>query len=134
MNTNPLLVAAAVLRKNDLVFIAQRKEGKHLAGYWEFPGGKIELDESPQACLVREFQEEFGIEISVSEFIADYLFHYEEKTVRLISYFATLESGNIVLNDHEAFEWVRVAELKNFKLAPADVEIVEHLLTQEQSY
>ena len=126
MNTKPLFVAAA-LQKNELVFIAQRKEGKHLAGYWEFPGGKIELDESPQTCLVREFQEEFSIEISVGEFIADYLFHYQEKTVRLVSYFATQVSGNIQLNDHQDFKWVTVSELKNFKLSPADIEIVEIL-------
>lgn len=54
-------VVAAVIRKGDTVFLARRAEGEHLAGYWEFPGGKIELGESPEASLERELGEEFGI-------------------------------------------------------------------------
>ena len=132
-STNLLFVAAAVIRKEDKVFIAQRKEGRHLAGYWEFPGGKVEPNEAPQDCLVREFREEFTIDISVNEFIADYIYHYDDKSIRLISYFATLESGNIVLNDHDAYMWVTISNLNDYNLAPADIEIVNKLQTSTRT-
>jgi mutator protein MutT len=79
-------VAVGIIVKNNKVFAARRKPGLHLAGFWEFPGGKIEQNESPEQCLERELREEFGIETQVTHYIGENIHSYNDKTVRLIAY------------------------------------------------
>ena len=82
----PIVVTAGVVVRNGSILVARRKSGSHLEGLWEFPGGKLEPNESPEECLAREFKEELGVEISVDR-ISEVVFHrYPEKTVLLLFY------------------------------------------------
>ena len=116
-------VTAAIIRRGERVLVARRAEGKHLAGYWEFPGGKVEKGESPEACLARELEEEFGIAVEVGNFVAENVHDYGDKIVRLLAYEVVHISGEFRLNDHDAIDWHPATQLQSIQLAPADVEI-----------
>ena len=124
-------VTAAVIRKNGNILIARRAKGHHLAGFWEFPGGKIENGETPEACLKRELFEEFGIEVRIGRFIAESCFCYSEKNIRLLAYEVEYLGGDFSLNAHSAVSWVAVDQLANYSFAPADIPILEKLDSQE---
>jgi 8-oxo-dGTP diphosphatase len=79
-------VCAAIVVNNDKVLSAKRMKGKHLAGYWECTGSKIELGESPEQCLKRELKEEFTIKCEIGEFVAESIFDYGEKHIRFLVY------------------------------------------------
>ena len=81
-----LNVTAAIIEKDGKVLTARRKSGKHLAGYWEFPGGKIEGNETPEECLHRELLEEFNISSKIGLFVGESIYDYESKIVRLLAY------------------------------------------------
>jgi len=85
-------VAAGLVERDGLILITQRKEGSHLAGLWEFPGGKREPAETWQDCLVRELHEELAITVTVGELRYETVHHYPEKSVRLRFYAAVLIS------------------------------------------
>lgn len=120
-------VAAAIICKNDTYLSARRREGLHLEGYWEFPGGKIEKNETAEACLVREINEEFGVEIEVGRKLGDCVHVYDTKTIHLTAYFASRVSGVYTLCDHDMIEWLHVDSLWSVEWAPADIRLVEQL-------
>ena len=124
-----LQVTAGIIKKNEKILIARRKSGKHLAGFWEFPGGKQEEHETPEECLKREIREELGIEIRVKSHFMDSIFHYPEKSIRLVVFRAEYLSGEVVLTDHDKAEWVAVNELRQYDFAPADKPIVAALIS-----
>ena len=124
-----VLVAAAVLLERGRVLLTQRKTGTHLAGSWEFPGGKVEPGEDPREALRRELREELGIEARVGE-IVDVTFHrYEEaeKAVLLLFFEAAREAGSPEPQavDVAAFRWARGEELRVEEFPPADVAVME---------
>src|SRR5690349_25109278 len=90
----PVLVAAAVLVEEGRVLLTQRKRGTHLAGAWEFPGGKVEPDEDPRAALVRELREELGIEVEVGDVVEVTFHRYPEKAVLLLFFEARRMPGS----------------------------------------
>lgn len=116
-------VAAGIIVKNNKVFAARRKAGLHLASFWEFPGGKIEPDESPEQCLERELREEFGIETRVTEYIGENVHAYKDKTIRLIAYQVEHLSGDFQLLEHDQFKWLTITELDSLKWAEADIPL-----------
>ncbi|WP_091160426.1 8-oxo-dGTP diphosphatase MutT [Paenibacillus sp. 453mf] len=121
-------VAAAIIEETDgRMLIARRREGKSQAGLWEFPGGKIEVGESPELCLIRELQEEMNIKIEPYAFFAVNEHTYDTVTIRLIAYKARILGGTIQLSDHEEYKWVQAAELTQYQFAPADIPFVEQL-------
>jgi 8-oxo-dGTP diphosphatase len=79
-------VTAAILVKGGKVLAARRAPGKYLEGYWEFPGGKLEENESPEICLERELTEEFGISSRVVSYVGENIYDYGTKVVRLLGY------------------------------------------------
>jgi 8-oxo-dGTP diphosphatase len=125
-----VIVAAAIVHREGKVLLTKRQRGSHLAGYWEFPGGELERGEAPEAAVVRECEEECGIQIEVDD-IFDVVFHqYPEKEVLLLFYRCHLsaeskEVQHLGVDDHL---WCSVHELPNHKLPPADIRLVEKLI------
>ncbi|MFV8441853.1 8-oxo-dGTP diphosphatase MutT [Flavobacterium sp. LB2P44] len=120
-------VTAAIIRKGSKILIARRALSKHLGGFWEFPGGKIEEGETAQECLKRELEEELGIIVRVGKFFMQNEHHYDDKIILLKAYDCEHISGNIELNDHDQIEWVEKSEFVNFKFAPADIPFIKAL-------
>jgi 8-oxo-dGTP diphosphatase len=122
-------VAAAIIFRDNQVLIAKRAAHKLLAGYWEFPGGKIEPDEAPETCLVRELAEELQIMVHVNEHLMDHIHDYGDFIIELKAYLCTFREGKLTLTDHDEVLWVNVNELLSYKLAPADIPIVSMLMS-----
>ena len=120
-------VAVAILIENGRVLIARRKPGASQAGMWEFPGGKVRPGETPEACLRREIQEELGLDIAVGKFLGESIHAYADQCIRLLAYFARIEAGAPVLNDHAQVEWVRFDALGRFTFCAADMPFVRML-------
>jgi 8-oxo-dGTP diphosphatase len=123
-----VLVSAAVLVEGGRVLLSQRKAGAHLAGAWEFPGGKVEAGEDPRDALRRELEEELGIRTRIGE-IVDLTFHRyveAEKAVLLMFFEATREPGSKEPEalDVAAFKWATVDDLDPALFPPADVAIL----------
>ncbi|MFO8085528.1 MAG: (deoxy)nucleoside triphosphate pyrophosphohydrolase [Desulfobacterales bacterium] len=122
---------AAMLVKDDKIIIARRGPGDKLADKWEFPGGKIEIDETPEQCLKREMKEEFDIDVSVGEYLGSSIYHYDHMSIELLAYRTYWEGGKIDLKDHDAFKWISLEQLAEFDFAPADQVFVEKLKNGE---
>ncbi len=122
------VVTAAIVLREDSVLLARRAPGQKLAGMWEFPGGKVEGDESLPACLARELLEELGIAVSVGEVIAESIYKYGHGEICLVAMRTSIVAGEITPTVHDRVEWVRLRELLQHSLAPADVPIAEALL------
>jgi len=108
------------------VLLAQRPEGKSMAGLWEFPGGKIESGETPEAALIRELHEELGIDTSAA-CLAPLAFasHGYEDFHLLMPLFACRRwKGNIIPMEKQRLAWVRAADLKTYKMPPADEPLI----------
>lgn len=116
-------VVAAVIIERSRVFVTQRGYGEFKDG-WEFPGGKIEQGESPQQALVREIDEELGIAVKVGELIGTINYDYPQFHLIMHCYQCGIESGDIVLKEHEAARWVSVEALDEMDWLPADREII----------
>ncbi len=120
-------VVAAVIKNNNLYFIAQRNRNKHFAYYWEFPGGKVDKQETFENALKREIKEELSINIRVFNHIASEK-HKDEKIDVNVHYFlCELLNENIILSEHEDMKWLRKNDLKQFKMAPGDSKIIKYL-------
>ena len=121
-------VTAALLRDAEgRLLVARRAPGRHLAGAWEFPGGKIEPGEAPEACLARELHEELGITVEVGAHFSTTTHAYEKGAIELLAYEVRWTGGELVLRDHDALAWLRADELGSIALAPADVPIAQAL-------
>ena len=121
-------VVAGILRdEQGRVLLAQRPSGKHLAGLWEFPGGKCEPGESPEAALRRELAEEIGIETGAIEPLLAVPWHYPEKSVVLDTYAVCTWRGEVHGREGQSLRWVSVAELSALPLPPADRPVVTAL-------
>ncbi|MCK4258454.1 MAG: (deoxy)nucleoside triphosphate pyrophosphohydrolase [Halanaerobiales bacterium] len=119
-------VTAAIISKDNKYLIARKKKG-NLAGLWEFPGGKIEPNETPEECLQREIKEEFDIDITVDSYLATSRYTYPHAEIELIGYHATYIDGELKPIDHDLIEWVTPEEMAEYNFAPADLPLVEAL-------
>ncbi|MCK4536147.1 MAG: (deoxy)nucleoside triphosphate pyrophosphohydrolase [Desulfuromonadales bacterium] len=123
----PLLVTAAIIRRQDKILITRRPEGSKYAGLWEFPGGKLETGESPEQCLQREIREELGVKVAVDA-VFDAIFHrYAWGDVLLLAYNCRLQNQSIRNLGVAEHRWVTVETLSEFSLLPADAPIVYKL-------
>lgn len=127
MQEKPVPVTAAILVKEGKILLAQRLPGDKMAGFWEFPGGKTEPGETPQTCLERELEEEFGIIAKTGRFFAASEYRYEHIYIRLEAYFITNWVGEFRLNSHAAIAWVSLSQLLQYPLSPADIDIALQL-------
>ncbi len=122
------VVAAIIENEKGEVLIAKRKKGKKLAGYWEFPGGKVEKGESPEQSLVRELNEEMNLEIEIGDYLGENIHFYDRGAIRLLAFKGKITGGEIKLVDHDAYVWIDLHDIKNVKLAPADIPLIEMLI------
>lgn len=121
------VVAAVIKDEDERVLITQRNLKKSQGGLWEFPGGKIEPNETREDAIVREIKEELDIDIQVESYLSERIFNYPEKDINLIALECKMISGEIKLLEHEDYKWVCKDKLDNFKFAPADMFIIENL-------
>ena len=124
-----LMVTAAVIERDGRVLIAKRKKGWRFAGKWEFPGGKIESNETPEECLRRELREELDIETKIGDFFCSSTYAYPYATVQLLVYRAFHVSGEYTLHDHQEIRWVLPDELSQYDFPEADRVVIEKLMT-----
>ncbi len=122
-------VVCAIIERDGLVMVAQRPEGKRLAGCWEFAGGKIELDETAEEALHRELIEELGCTVEIIQTGPPVLHVYEWGEIALHPFRCRLDPGSPepVAHEHVALRWLPLAELHELELAPADLPVLEWL-------
>ena len=122
-------VVCAILRRDDLILLAQRPEGKHLALKWEFPGGKVEPGEAPEHAMVRELREELGCDVEIVSALPRSSHAYERGVVEMIPFVCRLAHGSSEPHPHEhaALVWVTMEALETYDLAPADWPVVRAL-------
>lgn len=120
-------VTAALIRRDGALLIAQRPPGAHLAGLWEFPGGKREADESLEACLARECAEELGVTVRVGALRRVVEHAYPDRHVTLHFFECTLVAGEPAPVGCQAVRWVTPHELPAFAFPPADARLIEDL-------
>lgn len=114
--------------RDGAVLSAQRSQTMSLPGMWEFPGGKIEPGESPQAALAREMEEELLCTISVGEQVESTTHEYDFGVVTLTTYYATILEGEPRLTEHSEIRWIPVPQIHGVEWAPADVPAVDRIL------
>ncbi|MBB5353544.1 8-oxo-dGTP diphosphatase [Haloferula luteola] len=118
------VVAGLIQDDTGRLLACQRPAGKHLAGKWEFPGGKVEEGESIDAALVRELDEELGIQVAPGASLTPVDHDYGRGPIRLIPMLCQVISGTPVAREHEALRWCSVAELESLEWAEADLPIL----------
>jgi 8-oxo-dGTP diphosphatase len=121
-----VVVAAAVIRRGDSFLVTRRQPGVHLAGCWEFPGGKCEQGETLAACLVRELGEELGVGARVAEEILTVAHDYSDRHVELHFLGCELDGEPAALLGQE-MRWVARADLPSLEFPPADAELINIL-------
>jgi 8-oxo-dGTP diphosphatase len=124
-----LVVACALVDADRRVLIAQRPAGKTLAGLWEFPGGKVELGERPEATLIRELKEELGITVE-EPCLAPLTFAshaYESFHLLMPLYVCRRWEGMVTAREGQQLAWVRANKLRDYPMPPADLPLIPHL-------
>jgi len=122
-----IMVVAAVIEKGGRVLIAQRRQSDKLGGKWEFPGGKVEPDESAEQALKRELREELSIEAEIGEHFCTSRYDYPHLSVELITYNVRAFSGAILPHVHDRVRWVLPEELCRYDFPEANHEIIRRL-------
>ena len=125
-------VVAALIVQDGRIFTTQRGYGAMKDG-WEFPGGKIEPGETPQEALAREIREELDAQVAVGNLFETVEYDYPQFHLSMACYFCTIESGKLVLKEHEAAKWLAPEELESVDWLPADRELVRHLLHRQKN-
>lgn len=120
-------VVGAVITNGNKILCAQRGLEKSLPGLWEFPGGKIEETETPQAALQREIQEEMHCQIEIGEQVEHTIHEYDFGIVHLTTFYCQLVEGTPVLTEHITIQWLEAHELEQLEWAPADIPAIEKL-------
>lgn len=122
-----LVVAAAIVIDNKRLLIAQREEGSNMEFKWEFPGGKLEQDETPEEGLIREIKEELDMVIEPVDIFKVVRHRHNEKDILLLAYICRLIEGEGRAVECNDFKWISFDELGQYEYTPADVAIVEKL-------
>jgi 8-oxo-dGTP diphosphatase len=125
-----LVVACALVDIDNRVLITQRPEGKVLAGLWEFPGGKLEPGERPEASLIRELHEEIGITVQEA-CLAPLTFAshaYDAFHLLMPLYICRRWEGQVIAREGQNIAWVRPNKLRDYPMPPADIPLIPHLI------
>jgi len=121
-------VTAAIIQKENRILAAQRSHNDEHSLKWEFPGGKIEVGESAEECIVRELKEELNIDTKVIAYLGESEYDYGNKVILLKAFFVEHISGEFHTHVHQNICWVNISDLKTLDWASADIELVNLLL------
>jgi 8-oxo-dGTP diphosphatase len=124
-------VTCAIINIDGKILVTQRSENMSLPFKWEFPGGKIEKNESEIECIKREIREEINIEIEILQKLSNSNYDYGNLQINLLPFVANYVSGEIKLSEHKAYKLMDKSELLNLDWAEADIPIVEEFLKLE---
>ena len=127
MHKKSVDVVAAVIKKDNLFLIANRSFGANSSGLWEFPGGKVEKKETFVSALIREIEEELSLKIEVGDKITSIDLKASDKHISVHYFYALILSGQITLNVHSEFQWVKRNQLDSFKYIDGDRYVLKHL-------
>ena len=127
MHKKSVDVVAAVIKKNDFFLIANRSFEANSPGIWEFPGGKVEEEETFASALIREIEEELSLKIQVGNKITSIDLKASDKHLSVHYFYALILSGQITLNVHSEFKWVERDQLSSFKYIDGDRYVLKHL-------
>ena len=122
-------VVAAIIRRDGQILATQRGYGDYKDG-WEFPGGKIEVDETPEQALVREIREELDMTVSVDRHVVDVSYDYPQFHLEMGCFLCSIADGTPRLLEHEAAKWLRPEDVGTVDWLPADVLVVDALRAQ----
>ncbi len=125
-----LVVACALVDVDKRVLIAQRPQGKAMAGLWEFPGGKVEAGERPETTLIRELHEELGITVKEA-CLAPLTFAshaYDDFHLLMPLYVCRRWDGEVTAREGQTLAWVRANKLRDYPMPPADIPLIPHLI------
>ena len=127
-----ITVVAALIEKNNKYLIARRSTGSSdVIGKWEFPGGKVEKDETEEKAIEREIKEEFEMDIKAIRFLTNNVCEYPSKTIDLRLYECKYLSGKFHLHDHSEYVFANKNEIINYDLCPADIPLAEFVKEQK---
>lgn len=124
-----LVVAAALIDSDNRILLAQRPKGKSMAGLWEFPGGKLELSETPEEALIRELKEELSIDIE-DACLAPFTFashSYDDFHLLMPLYVCRKWQGTVAPREGQKITWVRALRLRDYAMPPADLPLISML-------
>lgn len=123
-------VAVGVIERDEQVLIAQRLDGRHCAGLWEFPGGKLEAGECAKTALRRELHEELGIDVQACDFLLSHHHTYPTRHVELLFYRVTAFSGEPQGREGQPVRWVTKDTLQHYEFPPANLIIINQHINQ----
>ena len=119
----PVDVVAAIIKSEDYYLLAKRNKDKYMGLKWEFPGGKVEQNETFKEALSREILEELNVNIEIHKKVAEERYQDEEINIVLHYYMCSLIDNDIVLSEHEAIEWVKKQDFLKYEFVPGDGDI-----------
>jgi len=125
-------VCCAIIEDGAKVLAAQRSEEMGRGHKWEFPGGKIEHNETPGECIKRELMEELGIEVEIKSMLNSYTHKYKDKTIELIPFIVEITNGVPTPKEHEKLIWESPECLKDLEWSGADVPVLKEYLTRRE--
>ena len=127
MKNETITVVCAIIIFKEKILAVQRGPQMSLPLKWEFPGGKIEKNETEEACIKREIKEELNIEILLLKKLSPSFYQYPKISIELIPYVAQYHSGDIVLKEHQSYQLLKLDELSILDWAEADIPIVKEI-------
>jgi 8-oxo-dGTP diphosphatase len=122
------VTCALIINNKNQLFAAQRSSLMSLPLKWELPGGKVEINETSEECLIREIKEELGIEIEIEKSLSSNTHNYPTISIKLIPFVCKHINGTIILKEHTNFKWLNANELLDLDWADADIPILNHYL------
>jgi 8-oxo-dGTP diphosphatase len=123
-----LEVTCGIIVNQNKILVTQRSEKMKLPLKWEFPGGKIEENETAEECILREIKEELNLEIEILKRLSASQYDYGTFKINLIPFIAKYQNGVIILAEHKDFKWIEAKDLLSLDWAPADIPILNEFL------
>ncbi|MGA3051841.1 MAG: (deoxy)nucleoside triphosphate pyrophosphohydrolase [Chitinispirillaceae bacterium] len=129
----PVVVVCAIIERGDTFLAALRGRGQSNAGLWEFPGGKVQAEETPPMALRRELREELGMEAAVVRALPEVHHTYPWMVIDLVPFICTIRKGEPQPHEHAAVRWVSMSEARTLHWSPADIPVLQSYCTIRRS-